>query len=374
MYLDSTCKSKFFDLLYTSTFLYRNTSVLLTCVLLAGGLSACSPFSDSAPETSNGPTAAVTINPQDPQTALTVPPNSIDRPLKPGEMGTQTLPNGLPALQPLKGVNVDQLFSENVRDSDARFDRLENAVLDLRREFEAVKPAVVRLVAVEADIQQLVEQLEVMLRDDSFAPSSGAPMPVPAVEEAQSEMMEPQDDLMDSGSTQASSAPLALSDTAQPNNPAPSSLNPATTSPTATTAATPPTSANAADEAPATAPAVSTSSASSGDVAKALRIGRHEGFTRVVIDASAQTPYRIDLDSQENILLIEMPQATWIGPKTMSFAPSSLVSSYVVEPLDNGQGSRIIVMLAKPATIAKDQVLQPGSNPDFRILIDLKPL
>jgi len=54
----------------------------------------------------------------------------------------ERLPNGLPALKPLKGVNVDTLFAENIKSTDRRFDRLENAVVDMRREFEAVKPAI----------------------------------------------------------------------------------------------------------------------------------------------------------------------------------------------------------------------------------------
>lgn len=90
------------------------------------------------------------------------PPGSTDRPLEPGQSGAQYLPNGLPVL-PARGINAELLFAEKISDTDDRFRRLENAVTDLRRELNAAMPAIVRLSAVEQDMQELLGQLQTLV-------------------------------------------------------------------------------------------------------------------------------------------------------------------------------------------------------------------
>lgn len=239
-----------------------------------------------------------------------------------------TMPNGLPALQPFKGVKVEQLFSENIRDADQRFDRLENAVIDLRREFEVVKPAIVRLVAVESDIQNLVDQLEVMLRNE---PGATSPAPQALV----------QNDLEER-------------DMAPPPAADPQPAPPAASSPPEKTATT-------------------QINSSSGVTAKNLRAGIHDTYIRLVIDANRKTPYSYSLDNEENLLIIELPEAQWSGPRQKTLKPLPLLQSYSVDASSNGSGSLIAIVLDKDTRVLKAQALPPGSsnNPNFRIFIDL---
>ena len=255
---------------------------------------------------------------------VALPPSYGDRPNGtndiPGQ--PQTLPNGLPALQ-AKGVNVDNLFAQNIDNTDQRFNRLENAVQDLRREFESFKPAIVRLVAVESDIQDLIEQLDVLLKTEPApAPVAQAPTrlaPTPQVKVEDKRKMEPQ---------AAAPAP-----------------------------------------APTPSPKVDTSGPAR---VSSLRVGEHSGKVRLVMDVNKKTDFNVDLDNQENILIIELPDAQWSTSAQKNFGKSPLLNSYSTESINNGAGTRVIMTLKKPTTLMKSQALPPGSNPYYRIYADLQ--
>ena len=257
---------------------------------------------------------------------VVAPPSYNDRPLKPGEAPqSQKLPNGLPALKPLKGVNVDTLFSENITNTDQRFDRLENAVTDMRREFEAVKPAIVRLVAVEEDIQNMVEQLEAMAAQEQARPTT-----------IYKEELSPND----------MQAPAAHNQAAPKMEAKPTPTKPMSITPSA--------------------------SQTGGATVKNLRTGRHSNKIRLVLDMSAKTPYNIDLDSSENILVIELPDAGWMGSTTKTFSSKEpLLASYNIESIENGNGTRIIIPLKKSSSVLKSALLPPGVTPNYRMYVDL---
>lgn len=301
-------------------------------------------------------------------TPVVAPPSYNNRPAQPGQSpASETMPNGLPALKPLKGVNVDTLFSENINDSDRRFERVENAVVDLRREFEVMKPAIVRLVAVEGDIQALVQQLEALAQQD-VAPSASAytpppvettPLPPPA-EQVIAQAEDP--DIAENSPTS-----LVPSDSAEPSVPtasaAPAAIPKVDESPPA---ARPPPSTPP----PQTSP--QGGGASDGTIVQNLRTGVHPGKVRLVLDISKQTPFSVDLDAGENILLIEMPEARWQGPASNAFgAKDALFSSYNVESINDGKGSRIILTLKKQTRILEQKALPPSSTPYHRVYVDL---
>lgn len=260
---------------------------------------------------------------------IVAPPSYGDRPLKPGESPrAETLPNGLPALKPLKGVNVDSLFAQNLNNNDQRFDRLENVVVDMRREFEAVKPAIVRLVAVEEDIQNMVEQLEKMATQEQ----------------------------------QARSAPVYREQLNTPQNLAPTDLT------------TPQTSSGVSQKMePKPAYAKPMASSSGGPTVRNLRTGRHSDKVRLVLDMSSKTPYNVDLDSSENLLVIELPEAGWSGATSKTFSSKEpLLASYSVESMNSGNGTRIIIALKKSTAILTKDLLPPGVTANYRMYIDLK--
>lgn len=259
-------------------------------------------------------------------TPVVAPPSYNNRPLKAGESPqAERLPNGLPALKPLKGVNVDKLFAENISNTDRRFERVENAVVDMRREFEAVKPAIVRLVAVEEDIQQMVEQLEIMANQERSAPVAPVSSSQPQELRTNNYQTPP-----------TSSVPQVL----EPKpTPAPTPVTARTNGPTVTN----------------------------------FRTGQHSNKVRLVLDMSANTPYNVDLDSNENLLIIELPNAAWAGATSKTFSQKApLIASYNVESIDGGKGTRIVIPLKKSSSILETKLLPPGSNPNFRMYVDLK--
>ena len=199
-------------------------------------------------------------------------------------------------------------------------------VLELKRDFESLKPSILRLVAVEADLQDLIGQLDALLQSESNTP---APQPV--------------------------GAPQPLTQNAAP----------ATTTAAINTQPSPP----APQPEPAPSPKPSASSASVA--VTSFRTGEHSDKVRLVMDVNAKTSFSLDLDNQERLLIIELPNASWNTAKEQSFARSPLLQSYNVETLDNG-GSRVIMTLKKDTSILKQQALPPGENPNHRIYFDLK--
>lgn len=82
-------------------------------------------------------------------------------------------------LAPPEGLKFTQLFGDPIDDADERIGRLERAVQGLRNDFDTVVPSMVRLVAIEKDIKQLVSQLQT-LTDGTTPPA----VPTEDVEQA----------------------------------------------------------------------------------------------------------------------------------------------------------------------------------------------
>jgi hypothetical protein len=279
--------------------------VLLSLFLVSCGGSA----SGDPPKTISSTKQEVAIAP------LSVPaPPGTDAP---GKNKTAYMPNGLPALQPSLGLKPEMMFAEKIKDQDARFDRLENAVMGMRQEFEAVKPAIIRLAAVEEDMQILLKQLEALVQNP---PMEAQEIPVPQEEAPLAAVMEP---VM-----------------AAPEKTAP----------------------------PATAPPQKIVAASSDVAVKNVRVGEREGITRLVIDVSGATEFKNDLDNSERLLLVEMPQAGWNAAPKATLDKSPLIESWTMQAMEDGKGSRLIIRLRKNVVIVTAAAL---TAPD-RVMIDLR--
>lgn len=253
-----------------------------TCVLAscgAGEKKSAPPLADDAVEI---------------QAPIALPPNYGDRP------GDDVKKN----MQPPMGVNVDNMFAEELRDDDARFDRLENAVLELRRDFETLKPTIMRLTEVEGDLQDLIAQIEILLAEEATAvpaePIETVPHPV------------------------AAPAPLA-----------------------------PP--------APPVAP--------TGAVVEDLRLGMHADKVRLVFDLTQSGAYSFDLDNNEKLLVLELPETGWGAAMQQAYPKNPLIESYRVEAM--GQGTRVVISLKKPTSILKKALLPPGAKQNYRVFVDL---
>lgn len=297
-------------------------------------LSSCGPVfgGKDSPSSTAASTASATAAPGTPVQTSVAPPGMGARALEPGQSGAPHLPDGMPALQPARGVNLETLFSEDIKDPVDRVKRVENAVVEIRRDFDSVLPAIVRLTAVEQDMQELLTQLDSLLRSEppvASAPVTADPLPAASSIDA------------------ASAAPANITP------PAAQAAVPAQT-PVATPPATPPPAA-----------------ATSGTRVTALRVGEHPGKTRLVFDMTGASSYRYDLDNAENLLVLELAGAGWAAAATQNFAKSPLLQSYSTQAMDGG-GTRVILQLKRAAGVAYEAALKPEGGNGNRLVIDLK--
>lgn len=381
----------------------------LCCLLITSlSLSACGDSSSGRVSTSSSASSAAP------------PPGSDSRAVEPGQLGRKMGPDGLPSLEPEKGVNVnvDSLFSADIKDPIERIKRLENAVVELRKDYDATLPSIKRLVGIEKDMQTLMGQLETLTNgtapasgpamesvpvaavesvpvptttaSNSVTPASPAPAPatshdndpvslVPAVPASQSSTIPKAESTESSKPTEvAANAPAKPSVT----TPQPDAVKAqAPPQPPSTAPPKPPTNAppqeipkpSAASTTVATTPLQQPKTAEAGGiVGSGIRLGEDGGKTRLVIDLSGSVTHRTDLDNDEKILMIEIPNAGWTAPVSKALS-SSVVQSYTTQPLENGKGTRLIVTLKKPANILLDKELPPeATNKNYRLVIDLK--
>ncbi len=429
----------------------RQGKLVFSCVLL---LSACSPSpspnnvgappppaaSTASPSSSTAPSpnaaagsatdAGATINMGAPVTgtdALAAPPDAGDRPPLPGQSGNPLMPNGLPALQP-HGVDLQKLFSEDIKDPVERIKRVENAVVEMRRDFDAVLPSIVRLVAVEQDMQDLTKQLGVLLQNEPQASSAANPsgagveaiprsppdavasngVPAPAVAQPPPQPVQP---LSPAISMPASAPPSTAPPRAQPvapvevaaapavaplqappetppqpvpkpaatpppppmSSPMPLSTQTATsTAPPTPLSIPPPASAPVTDVGePARKPLPAGKAVSEGPSVQAIRFGEHSGTTRIVMEVTGKPSYRKDLDNDEKLLVIELPGTAWKAAAKQFFATNPTVASYTTQTLDTG-GTRLILQLKDATKVVYETTLAAEGTAPRRIVLDLK--
>lgn len=294
------------------------------------------------------PNGSVTENAKGISAPIAIPPSfgNNDPYAAPGNNTAASPPPDLiPGLQPMKGVNVDTLFAEKLKDSDDRFERLENTVVDLRKEINSVMPSIIRLVAIESDIQNLTQELETLLHEP--APVPNAPVNLNAGNEAPNLNVAQLD----------------------PQPPPPPQINP--TPPLPVAAAPTPT-----QPAPAAAPtAAQTHSApvasSATKTTSAFRLGEYADKVRIVIDSTVKPVVTADYDSAENLLVLDVQDSKWIGEMQKTFTSSKLVQSFSVSEKPDGKGATIAVTLKKQSSILKQGTVTPDSNPNHRYYIDM---
>jgi len=214
------------------------------------------------------------------------------------------------------GVNLDTYFAEDIQDPIERIKRLEHIVSAMQRDLRTVAPPMQELVAVEAEMQELVGQLETLIENEPVPlDAKTAPQPLaPAV----------------GGKKEAMPAP-----------------------------------APAAAAAPTPVPQHGGGIAVSG-----IRTGQHADKTRLVLDISGDTAYTADLDNNENILIVELPGTGWNAVPEQNFRNVPVLKNYRVEP-SNG-GSMLIVQLTQPTAILYEKKLDALSGSGKRIVIDLR--
>ncbi len=327
--------------------MYKKIALSLCFTLFLGLLTACSPEGLLHLKKSESSNANITKKSENTpknqgiSAPIALPPAFNSTPLRPGQTNTQYMPNGLPALKPMRGINADTLFTENIKNTGDRFNRVENAVVDLRKEFDTYKPSIVRLAAVESDIQNLIKELEVLLQE---TPASQPPQMLvePSEHQLQVTQLAPQQ-ITPPEPQKIVQVPQHIEKEKPPEKKSPPKK------------ASPPPSHD-------------------GVVALNLRVGEHADKSRIVFDTNHRTNFSIDLDNDEKLIIIELPKARWIDGSSKTFKGSKLLESYSIEPLNNGTGTMIVLSLKKTTKILREKRLSPDSeNAYHRIYFDLSP-
>lgn len=319
----------------------------LCFTLSLGLLTACSPKGLLNLKKAESSTATISKNANNTKgnqkigAPIALPPAFNDQPLRPGKSDIQYMPNGLPALKPMKGINANTLFTEKIKNTGDRFNRVENAVVDLRQEFNTYKPSIVRLAAVESDIQNLIKELEVLLQetpaDQPPQTLINPPITAPQLQVKQIEPLSPQ---------KVDKKPPPYIKKEKPRKVAKSTI--------------------------ATKKKTTTPTNHDGLVALNLRVGEHAGKSRIVFDTNHRTNFSIDLDNDENLIIIELPDARWIDGKSKTFKGSKLLESYSISPINNDKGTMIVLSLKTTTTILREKRLSPDKDTTYhRIYFDL---
>lgn len=261
------------------------------------------------------------------------------------------------------GLNTKTFLSDELKDPDARLDRLENAVSAMHTDMSTLAPAMQRMAMMEKDIEALVSQLETLLQEEGGTVQAVPPQPVEAPQPL-SPMMDVT--AQEEPTNQAAAPPAAATPPPTKNIiPKPPAATPVPDPVSAPTQTAPTQTAAAAAAATTTAPV-------SGTAVTALRLGEHADKTRMVFDISGAVTFRTDLDNGEKLLVIEIEGAGWSAAATKTMT-SPLIQSYSTQALDGGKGTRIIMVLKRDSSIISQSVLKPdGANPNYRLMIDLK--
>jgi hypothetical protein len=235
------------------------------------------------------------------------------------------------ALAPPEGVKPKPLFEEPVKDEAARVARIEKAVQELRNDFDTITPAVVRMVAMENSMRELIDQLKGL---NGAATATPLPDSVPP-----------------------SSAPSSIPGTGgKPGSK--DSSKPQALLPEQAAAIAP---AAAPDIEPAPSPALPGAAR-----VTALRTGDHGGTSRIVLELSEKAAATAALDSGGRRLVIDLMNLNWTGAAQAGAVKKGLIGSWKHE------GGKVYVDLSQAAEIRAQSVLGPvPGNPHYRLVIDL---
>ncbi len=312
----------------------------LLCAAVLLPLAACSGDlggdKHSDPGAPPPPMAGETIKP------LVVPGQSSAStslgPVKPGDANAKPVEPAKPetiapiptpmetfrSLAPPEGLKVAPLFAEPVKDPEARVARVEKAVQDLRNDFDTVMPAMVRMVAMENNMRDLIDQMKAANDAPKAVPPPAA---MPAATAAAPAM-----------------APDKKDDKKADEKPAAKEAAPA--------------KAAAAEPAKAATPGAAS--------VKAVRLGDHGDTTRIVLELSAKAAATAALDEDGKGLSVDLAQVNWTGKNSGGMKGGKLVSTWKYAD------GTLHIGLLHPVAIKSQKLLPPAAGAkDFRLVIDL---
>ncbi len=101
-----------------------------------------------------------------------------------------------------------------------------------------------------------------------------------------------------------------------------------------------------------------------------IRVGKHPGKTRVVLDVSQPTDLRYDVSADGKAVFIDLPTVNWSAKPSARHAKGHVVD-YTFSK--EGTGGRLSILTSGPVRINKPFFVTPGGNRGHRIVIDMMP-
>ncbi len=327
----------------------RKCTLLLQCVLVIGCVKAT-----DTPEQKLTTTA--TIEQSSPETnALSIPPALLTN------GGAENPASPLHKLQGIKGVKVDQLFSENVRDTNDRVQRLEDTVTNIYRDIETMKPSIIRLIALEGDIEQLVT----ILSNETNVPAAAPEFPDTDVETVETEeLSNVTEEISTETETEIKPKPELESDLRPEPEPEPDTtiIDKKNTIPEPKEYNPEPQVKTPASELPSSAQLSN------------IRIGQHPDFTRIVLDTTQDITYDAFLNSDTKTLSITLPKISHTNLKPIDLSSSQIIEKYTVQSYDNVDETMLIFSFKHNVKIIKQTHYYDKASGLFKIFIDINAL
>ncbi len=104
-----------------------------------------------------------------------------------------------------------------------------------------------------------------------------------------------------------------------------------------------------------------------------MRAGTHPNMTRVVVEVTDVTKYKVTVDHLRNVLRLKLENTSWdIGPQG-NINGSALLGSYIVRKQKDGS-VLLEVRLKRKVKISDTMILRPNITSKHRIVIDLKAM
>ncbi len=105
-------------------------------------------------------------------------------------------------------------------------------------------------------------------------------------------------------------------------------------------------------------------------MATSVRIGEHPEKTRIVMDLSAVTGYRVTAGEDGMVVLIDMPGVTWDAPPGEELPYNAVLQSFGTESLADG-GTRLVLRARERMDVAEHKILPASGASGPRLYLDL---
>jgi len=102
----------------------------------------------------------------------------------------------------------------------------------------------------------------------------------------------------------------------------------------------------------------------------AIRVGKHVGKARVVLDLSGPVKYAVNHDKANNSVIIDMPNASLSASDSWTAKQSRILKNYKAE--STGQGVRLILGTYDNVRLGASGLLKPYAGKPERLYIDIE--